>query len=82
MRQTNLRSLRIRDVASHPSVIRFGMARFCPTCDLLHTGDVCPKCDGQISIDLREMMTAQDQRPAMEAPWALIYDISDVCGEA
>jgi hypothetical protein len=82
MRQTNHRSLRIRDVAGHAPVIRFGMARFCPTCDVLHTGDVCPKCDGWISIDLCEIMTAQDRRPAMEAPLALIYDISDVCGEA
>jgi hypothetical protein len=81
MRQTNLRSLRLRDVAAHSPVIRFGMARFCPTCDLLHTGDVCPKCDGQVSVDLREMMTAQDRQPTHASAGRLIYDISRACGD-
>ena len=81
MRQTNLRSLRLRDAASYTPVIRFGMARFCPTCDLLHTGDVCPKCDGQISVDLREMLTAQDRLPTHASARKLIYDISPACGD-
>jgi hypothetical protein len=66
--------MRIRDVTDHAPVIRFGMARFCPSCDLLHIGCSCPKCDGQASLDLREMMTANRL--------GLRYDIFPACGEA
>jgi hypothetical protein len=59
----SLKATRVIDIPAHSPVIRFGMARFCPTCDLIHQQQGCPKCDGQASIDLREMMTAT--RPAL-----------------
>ena len=67
MKTANPRTRRALDVPNHAPVIRFGMARFCVTCDLLHQQQGCPKCDGQASIDLREMMTAKP-RAAVEVP--------------
>jgi hypothetical protein len=56
------------DVPTYAPMVRFGMARFCPTCDLIHQQQSCPKCDGSASVDLREMMARPKLGPSAERP--------------
>jgi hypothetical protein len=55
----DIRETRVVDVPDNVPVIRFGMARFCPTCDVIHDKKRCPKCDGGASLDLMEVLKSK-----------------------